>query len=89
MPIYGYSKGVLNEYGLHGLSEVTFDVPTADLRRIAAFLKATADAAESGEWRTSHKHLTEFDRGWDADHPDFDVIVIHPNPDPPKQVATY
>jgi hypothetical protein len=87
MPIYGYSKGILNEYGLHGLSEVTFDVPAADLRRVAAFLNATADAIESRAWRSNHRHLTEFDRGWDADHPDFDVIVINPDPEPPVRVA--
>jgi hypothetical protein len=58
MPIYGYSKGILNEYGLHGLSEVTFDVPAADLRRVAAFLNATADAIESRALRSNHGHLT-------------------------------
>jgi hypothetical protein len=87
MPIYGYSKGTLNEFGLHSLSEVTFDVRTNDLRRIATFLNATADAMESRAIRSQHRHLAEFDRDWNATHPDFDVIVIHPNPDPPYRVA--
>src|SRR4051794_20882944 len=87
MPICGYSKRVANEHGLHEMSEVSLAVPLADLRRIASFLNDCADRAESGEWRSSHRHLTEYDRDWDANHPDCDVIVIHPAPDPPKQVG--
>jgi hypothetical protein len=86
MAAFGYSKRVVNEHGLHELSEVTFDVPLNDLRRIAAFLLECADKAESGDWRNSHRHLTEHDRQWDNDHPDSDVIVIHPNPEPPARV---
>ena len=86
MPIFGYSKRVASEHGLHEMSEVTFDVSSADMRRIAAFLTDCADGVESGDWRTSHRHLTEFDKDWDDDHPDSDVIVIHPAPDPPRRV---
>lgn len=78
MPIYGYSKRVLNEYGLHDLSEVTFQLPTSDLRRVAAFLIACAEGIESGGWQSSHAHLTDHDRRWNSDHPHSDVIVIHP-----------
>jgi len=79
MAMFGYSKRVVNEHGLHELQEVTFDVPLSDLRRIAAFLVECANAAESREWRNSHRHLTEYDRRWDDDHPDSDVIIIHPD----------
>jgi len=87
MGAYGYSKRIVNEHGLHELSEVTFDVPNDDLRRIAAFLMDCADSAQSGSWRNSHRHLTEYDRQWDNDHHDADVIVIHPSPDPPARAG--
>jgi hypothetical protein len=83
MAAYGYSKRIVNEHGLHELSEVTFDVPFRDLRRIADFLIDCADSAEAGQWGSSHRHLTEFDRQWDKDNPDSDVIVIHQSPAPP------
>ena len=87
MNVYGYSKRIVNEYGLHELSEVTFEVPLADLRRIAAFLTESADRMESGEWQSDHYHLTGFDREWEHDHPHSDVIVLHPAPAPPKRVV--
>lgn len=87
MAIFGYSKKVVTDHGLHEMSEVTFDVPLEDLRRIARFLVDFADRAESGGWRSGHRHLTEFDKNWDHDHPRSDVIVIHPAPDPPKRVG--
>jgi hypothetical protein len=87
MPIFGYSKGIINEYGLHEMSEVSFDLPLADLRRIACFLNDCADRAEIGDWRSSHCHLIDFDRDWDNDHPEVDLIVIHPAPDPPRRVG--
>jgi hypothetical protein len=87
MAIFGYSKRIANDYGLHEMSEVTIDVSLADLRRIAQFLIDCANRAESGEWRSSHRHLTGFDHAWEQDHPASDVIVIHPAPDPPKRLA--
>ena len=87
MAIFGYSKRITTDHGLHEMSEVTFDVPLEDLRRIARFLLDFADRAEAGEWRSGHRLLTEFDKNWDYDHPDSDVIVIHPAPDPPKRVC--
>ncbi len=88
MAVYGYSKRVVNEeYGLHEMSEVTFEVPLADLRRIAAFLAETADRMESGEWRSDHYHLTGFDREWVHEHPNSDVIVVHPAPAQPKRAV--
>jgi hypothetical protein len=87
MPIFGYSKRIASEHGLHEMSEVTLDVPLEDLRRIARFLTHCADRAESGDWRSSHCHLTEFDREWEYDHPKSYLIAMHPAPDPPKRVA--
>ncbi|HYV39936.1 MAG TPA: hypothetical protein VE988_29890 [Gemmataceae bacterium] len=86
MPFFGYSKHVVGEHGLHELSEVTFNVPLIDIRRIASFLIACANRVESGEWESSHCHLTAFDKKWDDDNPDSDIIVIHPSPQPPKRV---
>jgi len=86
MPIYGYSKRVANEHGLHEMSEVTFHVPAKDLRRIAMFLVHCADHAESGNPRWSHFHLRQLDRQWNQDHPDSDVIVSNPAPDPSARV---
>lgn len=80
MPVYGYSKRVVNEYGLHEMSEVTFNVSAEELRRVAAFLIDCADMIDSRQWRTDHMHI---DRPWD----ECDVIVCHPNPDPPKRVG--
>ena len=89
MPIYGYSKRVVSpECGLLEMREVTFSHSLADLRRIARFLLEFADKAESGEWRSSHRHLADFDRQWRSDHPQSDVIVVHPFPDPPMRVAS-
>ena len=79
MPAFGYSNRVVNEYGLHELSEVTFDLPLLDLRRIAAFLLDCADAAESGKWQNSHRHIQDHDPTWS----ECDVIAIHPSAEPP------
>lgn len=87
MPLNGYSKEVLSDTGLHEMSEVSLDFPINDLRRIARFLNAFADSVEAGEWRSGHRHLSEFDRDWNRDHPRSDVIVFHPNPEPPIRVA--
>ena len=81
MAAYGYSKGVVNEYGLHELSEVSFALQPAEMRRIAAFLIECANMLESGQWRTSHRHIGE---PWT----DFDVIVLHPDPEPPREAMS-
>jgi hypothetical protein len=87
MSIFGYSKRVVSDHGPHEMSEVTFDVSISDMRRIARFLNDCADKVETGEWRSSHCHLTEFDSEWNGDHPDSDVIVINPVPEPPKTLG--
>lgn len=87
MAIFGYSKQIASDRGPLEMSEVTFAVKLQDLRRIANFLTDCADRAEAGTWRSSHRHLTEHDPGWDGDHPESDVIVIHPSPDPPKRIV--
>ncbi len=87
MAIFGYSKRIVGDNDLREMAEVTFDMPLKDLRRIARFMIDCADLAESGHWSSSHIHLTEFDRDWDNDHPDSDIIVIHPSPAPPKFVV--
>ena len=86
MPIFGRSKREFDG-GLLELAEATFEVSAADLRRVAQFLNECADGIESGDWRTSHRHLTEADRTWGQNHPSSDIIVLHTSPNPPKVVA--
>ena len=86
MPLYGYSKEVLTDIGPYEMSEVSLDFSFNDLRRIARFLNAFADSVEAGEWRSGHRHLSEFDRDWNRDHPRSDVIVFHTSPAPTMRV---
>ena len=83
MPIFGYTKQTADEDSPSEMKEVTLDVPLGELRRVAAFLVDCADRAESGEWRSSHRHIGDYDRGWT----DCDVIVMHPSPEPPLRVG--
>jgi hypothetical protein len=58
MTVGGYSRRVVDpRYGLLELSEVSFAVPPADLRRVAAFLVACADRIDAGDWPHDHAHL--------------------------------
>ena len=87
MPIYGYKRTVVNEeFGLLELREITLDFKAADLRRLACFLEHYADEIESGCWRSSHAHLTAFDREWKHDHPNIDVVIANPDPEPPARL---
>lgn len=78
---------MVDDSGLFEMSEATFDFSTVDLRRIANFLLEFADQVDSGKWRSSHGHLTQFDPSWVSDHPNADVIAIHPSPNPPMRVV--
>ena len=82
MPAFGHAITPTDEHGPLELSEVAFDVPFAQLRRIATFLIDFADRAESGEWRTNHLHIKASDRAQLG----FDVIVFHQSPVPPRPV---
>ena len=87
MPIYGYKRTVVNEeFGLLELREITLDFKAADLRRLACFLDQFADRVESRARRSDHEHLTSFDREWRRDHPDIDVILTNPDPEPPARL---
>ncbi|MFO0883858.1 MAG: hypothetical protein U0894_06690 [Pirellulales bacterium] len=77
MTIYGRAKRTCDD-DLLEMSEVTFHVPMADLRRIARFLNDAADQVEQRLTKNNHVHLIDFDREWSKDHPKSDVIVIHP-----------
>jgi hypothetical protein len=77
MPAYGYQRTVVDpEYGLLELREVSFDLSSDGLRRLAAFLRDCADRAEAGDLRSDHVHIEEFDRAWKRESPDLDVIVL-------------
>jgi hypothetical protein len=78
MPIYGYQRAVVDpESGLLEMQEVTFNFSAADLRRVAAFLQHYAERMESGDWRSDHAHLRDFDPQWRPDHPESDLVVFH------------
>jgi len=83
MPAFGHVIRPTNEPGPYEISEVTFDVPFAELRRIATFLIDCADRGESSEWQTGHVHIKTSVR----EQLGFDVIVFHPAPAPPRPVA--
>jgi hypothetical protein len=80
--IYGYSKKIVNEYGLHELSLVSFQTDAKTLRRIIAFLSDAADELEkkNGCMKEAgdHLHLRDEDENWEKDFPDSDVIVLYP-----------
>jgi hypothetical protein len=77
MAIYGYEDGEqFHDVQPLRLSEVTFQLPPSDLRRIADFLSACADEIESGTLAEGHRHLRDRDGQWAAAHPDSDVIVV-------------
>lgn len=78
MPIYGRSHETSSD-GLHRLSEVTFDLPLADMRRIAEFLLSYTDAVDAGTIRTGHTHMN-------SQKLELDVIACHPSPESPRRV---
>jgi hypothetical protein len=87
MPIYGYKRTVVNEeFGLLELREITLCFDAADLRRLCLFLEDFTHQIESGRWRSDHAHLATFDREWRRDHPDIDVIIANPDPEPPVRL---
>ena len=87
MPIYGYKKAVADERnGPLELREISLKFKPEELRRIARFLHHYADELESGGWRSGHVHLESFDPAWREDQPETDVIILNPDPDPPRQV---
>lgn len=87
MAFFGYSSQVVNEYGLHELSEVSVEVSAADLRILARFLNDCANKIETGTWRSNHCHISTYDRMWDSTHPNSDFIVLHNSPQPPGVYA--
>jgi hypothetical protein len=73
MKLYGYSKKVVNEHGLHDLSEVTFKFDSQTLRKIAEFLNKAADEIDKGLNGVDHEHVQDLVKGWPEDAPD--IIV--------------
>jgi hypothetical protein len=87
MSIYGCKRTVINEeFGLLELAEITISFAAADLRRFARFLNHYVDQVELGRWRSDHAHLVTFDREWQRDHPEIDVIIANPDPKPPARL---
>jgi hypothetical protein len=87
MQIYVYKRAVVDkEFELLDLREISFDLRPDDLRRVARFLEHYAAEIEAGGWRSSHVHLTSFDRSYKAGQTDADVIILNPEPEPPAVV---
>jgi hypothetical protein len=82
--IYGYTSKLVNDqYGLYQMREINLQFPPGELRRIASFLNAVAEAIENNTMRSDHWHMATFDRTWTSDVPNTDIIVSHPTPAPP------
>ena len=75
--VYGRGKAVDGEPELMRMLEVSLDFKPDALRRIARFVNQMADEIEAAQMRTDHRHLSEIDRAWARDFPDFDMIVLH------------
>lgn len=77
---FGYSKKIVNEDGLHQLSEITFVATPSELRRIATFLCSSADEMEKCGPKFGHNHLQdEEDLKSSWDETATDVIVLSRN----------
>jgi len=58
MPVNGYKRrGFEKPVGLLEMKEVSFDITTDEMRRVAEFFNSCADEIDSGKWRTSHLHM--------------------------------
>lgn len=82
MPAFGYTTEF--EKRLLSLREVSFELSTEDLRRVATYFVTVADLIDSGTLRTGHVHIDMFDAPWAKDHPDLDVIVFNPRAEPAR-----
>jgi hypothetical protein len=78
MPICGYKKMTDTEEPELRLSEVSFKLSPADLRRIARFLTARADEIERGTFIDGGRHLRDYDKSWSVENCGGDVIVVPP-----------
>ena len=79
MAIYGYDdEGDAAAEEPLRLSEVTFNFPPAELRRIGHFLLGCADEIESGKFLDGGRHVRDYDRTWSAEKWG-DVIVVPPD----------
>jgi hypothetical protein len=71
MPVYGYKRrGFDKPPGLLEMKEVSFEITTDEMRRMAAFFIACADEIDGGAWRTSHLHM--------RNPPGAKIIVLEP-----------
>lgn len=71
MPVFGYKRRAFDKPpGLLEMKEVSFEITTDEMRRMAAFLTSCADEIDSGSWRTSHLHM--------KNPPGAEIIVIGP-----------
>jgi hypothetical protein len=80
MAIYGYDASASDATQPSRLSEVTFQLSSTDVRRVASFLLASADEIDTCSFADGGRHLRDLDRQWQAEHPDDDVIVVPASP---------
>lgn len=71
--LYGYSLSIVNEYGLHELSEVTIVVTPELCKAIAEFFAAAAIRLAEG--KTDHMHISSFSKEWRESNPNKDIIA--------------
>jgi len=84
MPFTGTEGAAVDEgIGLLELREISLEFSPEGVRRVACFFLHYAARLESGEWRGGRVSLDEFDAGWPGDHPEADVIILNPDPEPP------
>ena len=77
--VYGYSRRVINEYGLMEMREVTFALAPEELRVVGQFLLDMAQEMEGRTFeKTTHRHLSTSHPGWTKSTSNADVIVMPP-----------
>lgn len=86
MPYFGYSRQVVDEFGLMELREVTLSLSADELRRVAKFLSVCADRIENGDFKSSHLHIDHVDREWSRTGQD-DIVVMRPDGDSRSVIA--
>jgi hypothetical protein len=79
--IYGYDNRTINSYGLKEMREIAFSVAAADLRRIAEFLLASAEALESPRTANWHAHISKSVQA----QIECDIVVLRP-PDTESEI---
>ncbi len=71
--LYGHSNKIVNNGGLHDLSEITIVANPELLRNLAAFILQAADMLEQGG--TDHHHASSYVYNWGKNMRGRDIII--------------